>query len=441
MIPMRREHGFTILEMIIAMSVSVLAISAALLMVQSQQRSFHGGAKIRQAQGSARSALLYLEQKIPLAGFGMDPAEALDFVWYGCAGGPSTCPRDRTDGPDELVFYARNPAYRVVESDTAPIAYYGKSWKGMKMDAGVLVVEARNGEVFPMGQIYQVACGTELRFTHVTVRATTTATADGPLELPLQPAMPASLAAGLGTGADPFRRQDAADPAHADFKKWNACFASGPRVFQIDRYRFYVRPVDMGGGRTDPYLVLDQGIDRDFDDDIDLDDELLIAQGIENLQVAYGFLDPSIPPAGRTPGTVITVRGTGSPADQATDVITPTDFPGKYDAAALYPLLHSSQFFVRSSAPLADSRKTNDQANIRTIQIAIVARSAEPDPEGLANLTYTAGSKLWVMNFDKVPTWISDYVASQGGVDRYARAVTTTTLEIPNAASRGLMTN
>jgi type IV pilus assembly protein PilW len=437
---MKRTHGFTLLEMMIALAVSVTTITAVLVVVQSQQRVFQAGVKVRQAQATARSALLFLERKVPLAGFGMDPAEALDFQWYGCASGPSSCPRDRTDAPDELVFYARNPAYRVVESDTAPTAFYGKAWQGSSLDATTLVLEARQGEIFPKGQIYQMACANELRFTHVTVSATTTAPADGKLELPLEAASPASLSS--GTTADPFRRQDAANPSHADFKKWNACFASSPRVFQIDRYRFYVRPVQLGTtNQYDPFLVLDQGIDRNADGTIDEDDEQLIAQGIENFQVAYGFLDPSIPPAGRTPGTAITVPNPGATADQATEVIVPTDFPGKYDATTIFPFLQSSQFFIRSSAPLADSRRVNHQGNIRTIQIAVVARSSEPDPGGISNLKYADGSPLWVMNFNKLPTWISAYAASQGGDDRYARAVATTALEIPNAASRGLMPN
>ena len=430
---MRRAPGFTILEMLIALAVSALAISAALLMAQSQQRSFHGGAKIRQAQGSARAALLYLEQKVPLAGYGLDPAEALDFLWYGCAGGPSSCPRDRTDGPDELVFYARNPAYRIVGD---PTVHYGKAWKAVKVEGDLLTLEARAGDFFPKGQIYQLACGAEMRYTQVTIAQTKTAAAAGQIDLELDPVAPGDLAAGVN--ADPFRRQDAArsKPApHPDFAKWVLCFSTAPNVFQIDRYRFYVGPIDMGGGRTDPYLVLDQGIDRDADGDIDLDDELLIAQGIENFQVSYGFLDPAIPAAGSTPGTAITVRGAGSTADAAAETITPTNFPGAYNANEIYPILHSSQFFTPSSAPLDPKRTTNDQGNIRSIQIAIVARSAEPDTAGFSNLGYTPGSRLWVMNFNALPAWIAP------GDDQYARAVVTTTIQIPNTASRGLVAN
>jgi len=430
----------TLIELMIAVTISAMAIGAALLMVQQQQRSFQGGLKGRQAQGAARSALLFLEQKIPLAGYGLDPAVALDFQWYGCAGAPSSCPRDRTDAPDELIFYARNPAYRVVDGGTtAPTTYHGRAWEGIKVGSTDLSLEARAGEIFRRGQIYQVTCDQELRYTYVTARSTVTAPADGPFDVPIEPVAPGTLSP--GTAANPFRRQDAADPANADFKKWNGCFASNPRVFQIDRYRFYVRPVNLGGGRTDPFLALDQGVDRDADDDIDLDDELLIAEGIENFQVAYVFADPAIPVAGMDPGNAIQVPAPGGAATTTVDQITPTNFPGSYDATKLFPFLHSSQFFVRSSQPLEPPRKTNDQGNIRAIKIALVARAAEPDATGTSNLRYQPSSRLWIMNFNTLPAWISSYLAAHDGEDRYQRAVANTSLELPNLSSRGLLPN
>jgi type IV pilus assembly protein PilW len=433
---MRRTRGFTLLELMVALVVTAFALSGALLMVQAQQRLFYSGSKTRQSQQGGRAALLYLEQKIPLAGFGLDPATAFDFAWYLCPGGG--CTRDAVNAPDELIFYARSPAARVLEVGGAT-TYFGRVWETVSVDSGTLTVTARGGETFAQGQIFQLVCRNKFVYTHVTLARTHPNVAAGPVALELLPASPSVLAPNVP--ADPFRRQDAADRASLQFKKWNECLSINPRAFQVDRYRFYVRPVNMGGGRWDPYLVLDQGIDSDGDGDIDLDDEILVAEGIENLQVAYSFLDPNMPAAGTVPGSQIAVPAPGSAPTNTAQTITPTEFPGAYDATKAYPLLKSADFFVPSSRPLDPKRQTNHQGNIRGVQIALVARSPEPDPGSTSNLSYGFGSALWVMNFNQLPPWISGYRAANGNEDRYMRAVLTSTIELPSMASRGLMPN
>lgn len=436
---MRKSRGFTLAEMVIAMGVSVMVLAAALVLVQSQQRTYYGGQKGRAAQGSGRSVLLYLEQKVALAGFGMDPSHALDFTWYGC-GGTGGCVRDRTDDTDELVFYARNPNYRVKEnpSPAAP-TLYGRVWETTSVAPLKLKVMARKDEVFRRGQILQLVCREDLIFTYVTLSKTITAPANGELELELLAADPLALSEGVA--ADPFRRQDMADQANADAKKWNGCLAATPRAFQIDRYRFHVRVEDLSGSQKDPYLVLDTGVDTDGNNEIDEEDELLIAEGIENFQVAYGFVDPTLAPAGTVGGTEIAIPAVGTAADAVAQTITPTDFPGDYDAAKLYPPLHSTSFFTRSSTPLPDERKTNAQGNIRTVRIVLVARSPEPSADSAANLRYDPGSPLWILNFDTAPSWITTFATSRGGNDGYQRTILDTTIAVPNLASRGLVPN
>jgi type IV pilus assembly protein PilW len=437
---MRTSRGVTLVELVIAMVVTAFAISGALLMSQAQQRLFSTGNKQRQAQQNARAAILFLEDKIRLAGFGMDPANAFDFAWYGCAAGPASCPRDSVAGPDELVFYARDPNYRLVTDPATEVTtFHGRAWQATQVTPASIQILARKTETFLKGQILQLACGKELRFTHVTVQAKTTALGPGPLDIPLEPVFPGVLARDVP--ADPFRRQDAADRANADFTKWNACFTVQPRVFLIDRYRFYVRPVDMGGGRFDPYLVLDQGLDTNDDTQIDADDEIMVAEGIENFQVAYQFIDPNLPLAGDLPGTPISVPAVGSTPGSAFQTITPTNFPGPYDASVAYPILNSSQFFASSMPPLPKPRQTNDQGNLRAVHVAVVARSPEPDPTTPSNLSYTPGSPLWIYNFNALPPFIADYLAAHSNEDHYLRAVMDTAVPVPNMAARGLLPN
>lgn len=434
---MRRSRGFTLVEMMMALGVSALVLVSTLTLVRSQQRTYYGGQKGRAAQGSGRAALLYLEQKVAMAGFGLDPAHAFDFSWYGCDDG---CVRDRIDGPDELVYYARNPNFRVQEgAASGPATLHGRVWETTDITGDTVKLKARLDDTFRRGQILQLVCTTDLVFTYATVAATVTATADGELPITIDPVAPDTLA--TGEAADPFRRQDMADTANADATKWNACLGGTPRAFLVDRYRFFVRVETMDGDRVDPYLVLDTGVDTDGDDDIDEDDEILIAEGIENFQVAYGFVDPALPTAGTAPGTAITIAEDGTAPGTAAQTITPTDFPGDYDASKIFPMLHSTSFFTRSSSPLPESRKTNAQANIRTIRIALVARSPEPTPDASSNLRYDAGSPLWIMNFDTVPDWITTFATSRGGDDGYLRTVLETSISVPNMASRGLVPN
>ena len=434
---MRPSRGVTLLELLVALVVTAFAISGALLMVQAQQRVFYSGAKTRQAQQNARSALLFLEQKVPLAGYGIDPAEALDFAWY-CPTG--SCTRDSTNGPDELVFYARNPAFQVVES-TSPPTFYGKAWQVNSVTSSTLSLEARGGENFLKGQIVQILCKNELRFTHVTLAQTHWNVPAGPVELELAPAT-SSLSPNVP--ANPFTRQDAADGTNPAFTKTGGCLRLNPRAFLVDRYRLYVRPVDVGGGRFDPYLVLDMGVDTDGSREVDQDDEILIAEGIENLQVAYSFIDPTIPTAGNVPGTPISVPPAGSLPSTLPQTITPTNFPGDYAStqnADRYPFLASSQLLYTSGTPLHDKRRTNDQGNIRAIKIALVARSPDPDPSARSNLRYEPGSPLWVMNFNQLPAWIANYLALNANDDHYLRTVLTTTVYVPNLAARALASN
>src|SRR6266545_4441278 len=122
--PSRDHHGFTLIEMLIALVVTSIVLVAVMTAANTQQRAFFGGQKVRAAQNTARAALLYLEQKLPLAGFGMDPALASDLgdlgTWYTSGPCPSTpCKRDSTSTSDELVFYARNPAYWVHPTDSS----------------------------------------------------------------------------------------------------------------------------------------------------------------------------------------------------------------------------------------------------------------------------------------------------------------------------------
>lgn len=399
---MRKPRGFTLLEITIALAVSAIALVAAIAAANAQQRAFYSGQKGRAAQNAGRGALLLLEQKLPLAGFGMDAPLALDFDWY------ENAVRDRTGDSDELVFYSRDPAYWVpADSAGAPL---GRAWNVTELTSDKVSVTSRPGDVFRKGQVLQLVCPGVARYAYFTVATTVPAPpAGGDLDVELE-----AVVAG-----NPFRQQD-------DLKD-HACVTAGARLFLIDRYRFYVRTVEVGG-RTEPYLVLDTGVDRDENFEVEEADELLVAEGIEAFQVSYVFASPALAPAGATSGTGITFA-TGAAGTDA-NKITKTTFPGT--VAAGQSLYEPSSFYRhRLLQPLPPERLTNHQANIRTVRIALVARSPEPDPTTSANLVWTAGSPLLRLNQSTAPAWVT----ADGG---YQRAILETSVTLPNMTVRAL---
>ena len=154
------HRGVTLLELLLAMTVTAIVLAGAIVVVRSQQKAYHDGQRLRGAQGSARRALLALEQALPRAGFGMDAALAFDLSgWYATGPCPAVmggCPKDSVANSDELVFYARDPRYWVPATNTDdPV---GNAWRISSVTSGAVTVNARAGDVFRNGQIFLAVC-------------------------------------------------------------------------------------------------------------------------------------------------------------------------------------------------------------------------------------------------------------------------------------------
>ena len=416
----------TMMEILVAMAITAIALAAAVVAANAQERAYYSGNRLRAAQNGARAALLYLEQKVALAGYGMDAPLALDFGWYTPAAAfcptdvavSSVCKRDRVNDADELIFYARNPAYWVDPAAPETGAPRGHAWQVSALSTSSITLKAHTDDIFRAGQILQAVCSGELRYAYFTLDETKVATADGDVALNLRTV----------DTSNPFLRQDVATtlpcatPALKDSLK----------IFQIDRYRFHIRPVTTGG-RFDPYLVLDTGTDWDANETIDLQDEILIAEGIESLQAAYAFANPAIATiAGATAGTAIDIAGTTTAPDTTANRIVRTDFPGTVAAGQFE--YEPSSFYKYSLVILPTVRTTNAQANIRSVLLSVVARSPEPDATGPSNLSWTTGSRLYRLNQNAAPTWITGSMV--GGNDGYQRAFADTTVNLPNMTAR-----
>jgi type IV pilus assembly protein PilW len=399
-------------------TVAIVAVVVAGIfgVVQAQQQAYADGQRLRVAQASARSALLYLEQRVPLAGLGTSPSLAFDFGRYtGTCPTGLTCPRDAIDGPDELVFMARNPRYWVSTDPT--VEPRGNAWNIISVSSSTLTLRARTGDSFRIGQVLAAVCAGGAEYAYFTVGANSPSS--GALTAP-NPSLQVTLADVVT--ADPFRRQDLAQ---------TSCFSSGTaRLFLLDRYRFHVRPETGTTGLPDPYLVLDTGTDTNGDGRVDADDELLVAAGIESFQVAYDLADsqdlPNAGTVGATPGTLISFVG-GYPGGTTANQITTLVFPGPAAQPGQSVYTPTSWFAFLMGPPPAPERQTNHQANIRFVRIAVVARSPDPEPRVAGTGT------LLGLNQTSRPAWAGT-VANDG----FQRVRFESRLALPNMAVRGM---
>jgi type IV pilus assembly protein PilW len=449
------ERGLTLVELLVALAASSFVMLAVIGAVRAQQDGFRGGQRVREAQSSARDALLLLEQKLALAGFGMDPVLAFDLsgqpgdpdttVFYAgpCPAPAAPCVKDRVDGSDELVFHARNPNYWIPPADPPPppgATLRGRVWeiKSLAPLGPTVTLAARKGDFFPKGRILQGVCAAGAGARYFTVQQTTPPlAADGDVTLLLVDEVL----------TDPFKRQSA-----------GAC--NPVRAFQIDRFRFHVRPEPVGDGTWEPFLVLDTGTDANGSGAIDAADEQILAAGIEVMQVSYLFelhAGGRLPEAGAQRGVAITVAPGAPNADvqgrrataavataaPAASAIVRADFKSSaaadteyYDQASLYP--------YRFGPPISPERRTNHQGNIRAVRVMLVGRSQTPAPETLAG--WCPGTNSPVLNMNATPAWIAGHCAAHGvwnaadgGRDGYDRVRFETTVTLPSMVSRRLL--
>lgn len=405
----RDERGVTLIELMVALAVGAIVLVALFSVVQGQQTAYYEGHLQRAAQGSARTALSFIEQRLVLAGYGMDAPLVFDFDRYPAAPCPALadpCPRDSVNGNDELVFYARDSRYWV------PATYAeeprGNAWRITGLDAAgdTVTVNARAGDQFVSGRILQAVCRGGSRYAYFTVaRSAQKAAPDGPLTLNLLPSV----------ASDPFRRQAGAT---------DGCFTGGEaRLFLIDRFRFHVRPVPSGGG-AQPYLVLDTGLDANGDG-LDENDEVIIAEGIETFQVGYVMTNAALATRGTVPGTAIAFAQGATGTDTGSGMTT-LEFPGVV-AAGMSEYRPTSWYGYALGPPPHPTRLTDHQANIRGVHVAIVARGPEPDP----GVNARADTFSPVLNMDTQPAWIPATVP-------YNRSTVETTVIVRNMTARAM---
>lgn len=396
--PSRSRRGFTLIELMVALAASAIVIAAALSLLGAQQRMFRLTADQRGVQETARIALDSLSANLRKAGYGLEPIFAFDFgrtvnltmdrapegtavelPAYLCDA-PVRC-RDAIDGPDEVVFYARDPRWM------RPVA---------AASAGSLTLATPLQQPLHRGQILQVMCFTaEMYWAFVTVSAEVSA---GATVVPLLP----------GAGADFGRQNGILDPAV------NPCFGdvfTNPapdrftRVYLVNRFRYHVQSYDGAGNQvawgspgSRPHLMLDRGTFDDAGQRI----EEVVAPDVEDLQVSYLFPRSAVVQAGSNPGAPL--------ANDAAGI----------DLAPAVPHPLFSDEPVNRENPAADPRITHHPANIGGVRISIVVRGASQESDRVGDPALPAAGNR--------PT----QAAEQG----YRRSLFETTVITPNTFTR-----
>lgn len=373
------RRGFTLVELLISTAVAGFTLSAVMGVFMTQQRSFESAEVARGSQEALRGAMLEMERTLRMAGHGVDPRMTFDFRWFACAAPPC---RDKRDGPDEMVFMARNPNYQLTPNGVSGCTNTlgcprGKAWQITAVSLPTVTVDAVSGETFQKGQVMLFACPGASVYSMGTVASDVTTNGPGPIGIDL-----AATVVG-----NPYVENAVTNPCY---------ILPGATAFKIDRYHYFVRTV---GGV--PYLMLENGLDQDGSGTIDNNDVIPIARGIEDMQISY-----------------VLQR---SPAFTAPDADTNWiigDKGGTVEEPD--PTLAGPVWNTRLDDAL---RHTLHPANIRAVRIGLSSRSHREDPNALP-----------VQFADKLLKFENRSV--QIAADRFRRSSATTTIYVRNMGSR-----
>ncbi|HYO58332.1 prepilin-type N-terminal cleavage/methylation domain-containing protein [Archangium sp.] len=245
---MRRQRGFTLIELMVGSAVTfltVLAVSAAFI---GYTQSFYTQAGIRGGQASLRQTHLMVVRNLRMAGYGMEPPLAFGF--------PDDWSRESlkaVNRSDRLVFRMRNPAFNAFASGVSSTS---------------ITLSNPLPELLRKGQIIQVMCPGALAWTYAQLSM------DAPK---------GDTSLNLEAADGKFPRLNAFTPS---------CFGSGAGglgvyVFKIDVYDYSIRLIDEDGnpGTPDrPYLFRRHGLNEG--DPVDSFGEP-VAEDIEAMRVSF----------------------------------------------------------------------------------------------------------------------------------------------------------
>lgn len=364
--PRAQRRGFSLVELLVASTITVLAIAMASLGFLAQNKALQALDLTRVANVAARDAMIPIESSLRDLGWGIDPRFAIDLT-YNCASSPC---RDHNDAPDELAFVARDANYRWADLGettcaaantacpggacaTAGGCFVGHAWHPTSPGGGVLAIDTATRQLhfpttapitFHNNRLVMLTCQGGVSPVILTL-SSQTAVASASLATPTNVTL--NYAA---TNSFPYNYSAGILPCHSNL---------GSGLYLVDRYRYFIWTPFTGSA---PWLMLDTGLDLDNDGNpstTDSDDWIPISKNVEDMQVAYVLNTGT----GTGPSNSDWIVGNG-PVTAAEDLIAP-------DGGTNEPLY---------TTLTTDTRRFNKQsANARAVRVTLSLRSDRTD--------------------------------------------------------------
>jgi len=361
-----RSRGFTLLELLVGAAVGAVVLAGISLTFISQARQYQIHASRRGVQANARQALAFMGRHLRAAGYGVNPDRAiLSWDSYDAANNQYA-----PGFPDAFAVHFRDELFR---RRAAAVA------------ANQIVLRAseplRAGQELRRGQILLVICERDPGMPDLSVDENPPHVfvtvggyvGEGQTVIPLDqnPVTAVEDRPTLRPGRL-FHEQDTPGFTHPCFSR------QPPHVLMVHRAAFYVAMFPTPGGDRKPYLMLHQGLDMPSasnpqgDGVINANDAVPVAEGIEQLQVAYILDTHNRDTTDFTP----LILGVNAPMGA-------NHFGENWEQIDLTNLPHGWFFNVGFGAvdPLlmAERRLRDHPANIRQVRMTVVSRSAVRD--------------------------------------------------------------
>ncbi|MFY0565323.1 PilW family protein [Archangium lansingense] len=368
-------RGFTLLELLVGTATTTIILAAVAVSFVGIQGSYQTESRIKVAVEGLRTASGFIEQRVRMAGYGIDPRFAFDFNATAIPGQAKAnhtlvfakgIPKSVTD---DLAFRYRDAAYLR---------------RGRYMGSGGLVLESGTfGVDLSKGQRIIVSCNNGKKY--LVLKVTT-----------------AGVSKGVGASSS-----FTVDPALSSIPQDDTCLSKtgaldAPYIMLLHEVR--LRIVDLGGR---PFLMAFQGLDE-----LNMDTAVPLAADVESFQVAYIM---NRPPLDGPNATIAAVDANSSAPNWVLGDVNSADkdrFPEPRD-----PLKPEPRYSDPYDAPVRFSRHP---ANIRAVRVSISLRSATPEANG--RRAFARGD-------------LEDS-GETTAADGFYRTNMTTTVRVPNLLSR-----
>ncbi|WP_257462642.1 PilW family protein [Archangium lipolyticum] len=366
-------RGFTLVELLVGAATTTIILAAVAAAFVGVQGAFQRESRVKVAVEGLRTATGFIEQRLRMAGYGVEPRFAFDFNGDALPSGAKS---------NHVLAFGGSVPNSV--TDDLAFRYRDAAWMRRGHLAGTTVVledtKSTFGMSFSKGQRLLVSCvgGKD----YVVMRAGE------------------SGVSGEGNTASNFILDEALSTVPIDAPCLTRAGNNSPYLMLIHELR--IRIVDLDGR---PFLMAFQGLDE-----LDMSSAVPLAADVESFQVAYVMNRPApgSPNAGAQPvdfSSPVSNWVLGDIGSADADRVPDPD-------TAPVPLF---------KLPYEDPARYNRHpANIRAVRLSIGIRSTSPEPNGRRA-------------FERVELEDS---GEAGPADGYYRTNMTTTVRVPNMLSR-----